>query len=60
MFISGSYYSKYRGQELGLSIRAKKTAQTWWLPEIKFGLTCDKFCIRWTQNYKLSNKNKIK
>jgi uncharacterized membrane protein len=28
MFISGSYYSKYRGQELGLSIRAKKTAQT--------------------------------
>lgn len=26
MFIAGSYYSKYRGQELGLSIRAKKTA----------------------------------
>lgn len=24
MFISGSYYAKYRGQELGLSIRKKK------------------------------------
>jgi len=24
MFISGSYYAKYRGQELGLSIREKK------------------------------------
>ena len=24
MFISGTYYAKYRGQELGLSIRAKK------------------------------------
>ena len=24
MFIAGSYYAKYRGQELGLSIRKKK------------------------------------
>lgn len=27
MFISGSYYAKYRGQELGLSIRKKKKAE---------------------------------
>lgn len=27
MFISGSYYAKYRGQELGLSIRKKKNAE---------------------------------
>ncbi len=25
MFISGTYYAKYRGQELGLSIRTKKS-----------------------------------
>ena len=25
LFISGSYYAKYKGQELGLSIRKKKT-----------------------------------
>lgn len=25
MFLAGSYYAKYRGQELGLSIRKKKT-----------------------------------
>ncbi len=25
MFLSGTYYAKYRGQELGLSIRKKKT-----------------------------------
>ncbi|GAA6204487.1 DUF2069 domain-containing protein [Thalassotalea sp. SU-HH00458] len=27
MFISGSYFAKYRGQELGLSIRKKKEQQ---------------------------------
>jgi len=28
MFLAGSYYAKYRGQELGLSIRKKKDTST--------------------------------
>ncbi len=28
MFLAGSYYAKYKGQELGLSIRKKKIANT--------------------------------
>lgn len=28
MFLAGTYYAKYRGQELGLSIRKKKTDDT--------------------------------